>query len=72
MGIYIFKYLPIIIGTQATIDLIKKNPFSKDEFDNSKYIFFFKCQCNIFLGQILYDVGEIKTIVLFLMTNNSN
>jgi len=33
-------YKPIIIGTWATIDLIKK-PLSKGEFENSKYKFFF-------------------------------
>ncbi len=52
VSIYIFKDLPIIIGTRATIDLIKK-PFSKSEFDNSKYKFFLKCQCNIISGKIL-------------------
>jgi len=33
-------YKPIIIGTWATIDLIKKS-FSKGEFENSKYNFFY-------------------------------
>jgi hypothetical protein len=64
MGIYIFKYLPIIIGTQATIDLIKKNSFSKDEFDNSKYIFFLNVNVIYSWGKY-HHVGEIKTIALF-------
>jgi len=71
VSIYIFRDLPIIIETWATIDIIDK-PFSKSEFDNSKSKFFFNVNVRYSWGKYYIVLESSKQLSFFFFMTGAS